>query len=408
MSAEFVPVIVGTDINTYLTSVSFHQEYGVKPYLLGRDTLGVTQYSNLFSGIKYDADIETQDGLVKALRAYAEEIPHQGRPLLLVGTSDKYVRLLVEARELLADLYVMNVPSAPVNDALQDKKQFYTLAAEHGLPIPDTYFHRVGDPLQVQVKRYPVVVKPANGIEYFRRPFPGQQKVYQAHSEAELAEIIGTIAEAGYREDVIIQDYIPGDDPYNWDSVLYLNTAGEAEMVSFGQVALQEHIASAVGNYTAVIARYDEPIMTQLAQFLETIGYTGIANADLKYDSRDGQYKVFEFNTRQGRSSYYTTQLGHNLARYLVDDLVHDNRKKLAYARGKALFTVVPRYILRRYINDPEILAETKALIKEGNWSSPLWYRGDKHLKRRAFLLMRNYRYADKYKNASWGGNPGD
>lgn len=402
MSADFVPVIVGTDVNTYLTSVCFHEEYRVKPYLLGRDSLGVTYYSDLFSRIKYHADIEDPAALVKALREYAGEIPHEGRPLLLIGTSDKYVRLIVENRKHLEDLYVMNVPTAEVNHALQDKKQFYSLAAEHGLPIPDTYFHKVGEPPSVQVRRYPVVVKPSNGIEYFRNSFPHQQKIYQVHSDAELTEVISVIEASGYRDELIIQDYIPGDDTYNWDSVLYLNTQGRAELVTFGQVALQEHIASAVGNYTAVIARYDKPTMTQLAQFLEAVGYTGIANADLKYDSRDGQYKVLEFNTRQGRSSYYTAQLGHNLAQYLVDDLIHSKRKELQYARGEALFTVVPRYILRRYVRDQNILAEVKRLIKTRKWRSPLWYRGDRNLKRRAYLLMRNYRYASKYKTANW------
>lgn len=402
MSADFVPVIVGTDINTYLTSVSFHEEYGVKPYLLGRDSLGPTKYSTLFSRIKYDSKIEEPESLVRALREYAQEIPHGELPLVLVGTSDKYVRLIVENRESLQDLYLLNVPSPEVNDALQDKKSFYALAEEHGLPIPETHFHEVGRPLNVDITRYPVVVKPSNGIEYFRYQFAGQEKVYQVDSKSELAGIVDRIEAAGYRGELIIQDYIPGDDTVNWDSVLYLNTRGEAELVTFGQVALQEHTASAVGNYTAVVARYDESMMTQLVQFLEKIGYTGVANADLRYDRRDGQYKVLEFNTRQGRSSFYSTQLGHNLARYFVDDLVHGLRKPLRYAHGEALFTVVPRYILRRYVTDPVMRAEVKRLIRSGHWRSPLWYRGDRNLKRRAFLLMRDYRYASKYRHAQW------
>lgn len=403
MSADFVPVIVGTDINTYLTSISFHEEFGVRPYLLGRNSLGPTHYSGLFSRIKYDSEIEDPDALVRALRQYAYEIPHGGRPLVLIGTSDKYVRLIVENRESLQDLYLMNVPAPEVNDALQDKKAFCELAERHGLPIPDTYFHRVGDPLTVAVKRYPVVVKPSNGIEYFRTQFDGQEKVYKVDSISELRGVVDRIESSGYRDDLIIQDYIPGDDTTNWDSVLYLNTQGEAELVTLAQVALQEHMASAVGNYTAVVARYDEPVMTLLVQFLEKVGYTGIANADLRYDRRDGQYKVLEFNTRQGRSSYYSTQLGHNLTRYLADDLIHGAAKKLQYAQGETLFTIVPRYILRRYVKDPAMLAEVKRLIRSGKWRRPLWYRGDRSLKRRAFLMMRDYRYAAKYRDAQWG-----
>lgn len=402
MSSDFIPVIVGTDINTYLTGVCFHQEYGIRPYLLGRDTMGVTQYSAIFERIRYDAGIEDPDGLVAALRAYAEEIPHEGRPLVLVGTSDKYVRLIVENRDRLEDLYRMNVPSPEINAALQDKHQFYALAEKHGLPIPETHFHQAGDPLDVEISRYPVIVKPSNGIEYFRNPFPGQEKVYRVDDDEQLRAVVERIAAGGYRDQLIIQDFIPGDDTAIWDSVLYLNSSGRAEFVTFGQVALQEHTATAVGNYTAIVSHHDRPMMEQLVGFLEEIGYTGFANADLKWDYRDGEYKVLEFNTRQGRSSYYATQLGHNLARYLVDDVVHARRKELSYVDGEVLFTVVPRYILRRYVTDETVAADVRRLIRSGRWMNPLWYRGDKHLKRRAFLLMRGYRYAKKYRESTW------
>src|SRR5699024_5938737 len=112
------------------------------------------------------------------------------------------------------------------------------------------------------------------------------------------------IKNSGYRDELIIQDYIPGDDTYMWDSVLYLNSKSKTELVTFGQVVLQEHTATAIGNYTSVLTRYNEEMMKKLQQFLETVGYVGFANFDIKYDERDGKFKIFEVNIRQGRSSY--------------------------------------------------------------------------------------------------------
>ncbi|MDO4670234.1 MAG: hypothetical protein Q4A67_02055 [Aerococcus sp.] len=398
----FIPVIVGTDLNAYNMSASFHEEYGVKPYLLGQVSLGFTHYSNIIAHIKLVDHLHDTHVFVQALLDYAKEIPANGAPLLLVGTSDEYVRLIIENQETLSDHYVFNVLTEDLLNQLTNKERFYELAAAHGLPIPETIVYQMGDPLDFTIPHFPVIVKPSNSVLYNAHPFPGKEKVYRLESQQEVVETIQKIAGGGYPGKLLIQEYIEGDDTYNWDSVLYLNQASQAQFVSFGQVALQEHEATAVGNYTAIISRYNHPVMKQLKEFLEAIHYTGFANFDMKYDTRTETFKVFEVNVRQGRSSYYVTQMGHNLTRYLVADVIQHQHGECTYIQQDNLFTVVPKNILRDYIKNPMIRQEAMDLIKAGKWGNPLFYKGDHSLVRKLYLAVRQYRYRAKYKNAKW------
>lgn len=398
----FIPVIVGTDLNAYHMSASFHEAYHVKPYLLGQLSLGFTHYSNIIAKIKLVDHLHESAVFVQALIDYHEEINPGDVPLLLVGTSDEYVRLIIENQDQLAPYYVFNVLTEDLLNQLTNKERFYQLAAEHGLPVPETAVYQMGEPFNLTIPHFPVIVKPSNSVLYNAHPFPGKEKVYRLNSEAEVKATIAQIEQGGYPGKLLIQEYIEGDDTYNWDSVLYLNQNSQAQFVSFGQVALQEHEATAVGNYTAILSRYNPQVMAQLKDFLEAIHYTGFANFDMKYDTRTKTYKVFEVNVRQGRSSYYVTQMGHNLAYYLVEDVINHHAQDCTFIQAENLFTVVPKNILRDYIHNADIREEALGLIKAGKWGNPLFYKGDHSLIRRLYLAVRQYRYRAKYQNAKW------
>lgn len=399
---DFIPVIVGTDLNAYHMAASFHEAYGVRPHLLGKVQLGFTHYSTIIERTTLVDRLDDAEVFCDALITYAQQLSTD-LPLLLVGTSDHYVRLIVEHAEQLRGLYRFNYPTEELLNQMLVKDSFYPLAQQHGLTIPETHIHQVGEPVELEISRFPVILKPGNGVEYYRNPFAGQEKVYRLYSHDDVAAVIGTIEASGYRGTVIIQDFIPGDDTYIWDSVLYLNTAGRAEFVNFGQVVLQEHEASAIGNYTAIVSRFDAEVMSRLKDFLEAVGYTGFANVDLKFDSRDGEFKVLEVNIRQGRSSWYATAQGHNLAGYLVEDLICGRQnRECAFVDEELLFTVVPKYILRHYVTEPSVHADVTRLIRQKKVHNPLYYRGDRSLLRRAWLAVRGARYRKKYASATW------
>lgn len=95
----------------------------------------------------------------------------------------------------------------------------------------------------------------------------------------------------------------------------------KVKMMCLGHVLLEEHTPHGSGNHAVIITEHQEELMTKVKNLLETIGYVGFSNFDIKYDVRDNRYKFFEINTRQGRSNYYVTGSGFNVAVILSKSL---------------------------------------------------------------------------------------
>lgn len=397
-------MILGTNIHGYTHARSFHETYGVKPVMIGKIKLGFTWDSSILE-LELHQDIADDDAFLPRLTERAQQLAQRYQvPLLLVPSTDIYVELVTRHQEALSEHFLFNTPAEPLRQKFMDKQRFYQLAAEHGVDIPETQVHQVGDPFDLEVDRFPVIIKPANPNQWWhnQHKIAGHKKVYKLNSAEEVAQVVSTVEASDYRDALIIQEFIPGDDTNIWDSVVYLNTEGTCELVTLGRVALQEHESHLVGSYTAIISRYDESLMLTYKNFLEAVGYTGVANVDIKYDPRDDKYKVMEINARPGRSSYYTALLGHPVMQYLVDDLVFGRRKELTLAKGDVLFHVAPRYILRKYVTNSEVRAEVDRLIKQRKAINPLWYRADRSPKRLAYLAGRHLRQGKKYLSATW------
>ena len=88
------------------------------------------------------------------------------------------------------------------------------------------------------------------------------------------------------------------------------------------------------------------------------------------------------------------------MAKYLVDDLVYGIEKPLTYLDEHFLFTVVPKAVLNKFVDDPSIQKEISSLIRAGKYGNPLFYKKDRHMKRKLYLLMRQINYYKKYKNS--------
>ena len=154
----------------------------------------------------------------------------------------------------------------------------------------------------------------------------------------------------------------------------YSDRNAKVKMMCLGHVLLEEHTPHGIGNHAVIITEQNRELEEQFKYLLESINYVGFSNFDIKYDPRDGKYKAFEINTRQGRSNYYVTGAGANIAKLLVDDYVLKKELEFVSVSKEHLWLVVPKKVAFDYISQPEYKAQMQRLFDSGNFVNPLNY----------------------------------
>lgn len=381
---EFIPVMLGGDINTYSVARAFYEQYQVKSYIFGKFPSGPSYNSKI---IEYHPDprIDTDEYFLTTMNGFAKE--HADKKIVLIGCGDSYVALISKHKSDLEKNIIAPYIDFDLMDSLQQKELFYQLCEKHGVNYPGTLIYDSSMGLDFEVKfQYPVILKPSDSIKYWEHPFPGQNKVYTIKDRAELEKVIQDIYGAGYPDKLIIQDMIPGNDEYMNVLTVYSDKNGKVKMMCFGHVLLEEHTPHGIGNHAVIITELHEDVMLRVKKLLEDLHYVGYSNFDIKFDKRDGKYKFFEINTRQGRSNYYVTGSGFNVAKYIVEEYVYGKELPFEMAKEEHLWMVVPKAVAFKYIKEEANLKKMRRLIKEKKAVNPVFMKGDAKPKR--FLAM--------------------
>ena len=402
MENKIKVLIMGTDINAYYMSRCYHELTGKKADIIGNRAMPYTDISNSII-IK---DFNNKENFIKALTEYGEK--NKDYEILLIATSDLYVKLVAEEKSLLEKYYVFNYPDIELVNNLLVKEKFYDIYKDMGLDMPKTYIYPCNKNEDInKIKKcfneYPIIIKPSDGVEYHSLDDTTLAKVYKIHSEEELEKIIKKIENAGYNKNLIIQEFIPGDDSALFDSVFYVGKDKKAKLATFAQIGLQEHTPTGIGNCTVLVNGYDEhgykeEIVYKLKEFIEKIGYQGFAEFDIKYDKRDNKYKVLEINPRQSRSGYYMAACGYNLVETLINDLIQNKEMTFKIIKEKYVLSFVPKKVINKYIENKKLKKEINILIKNKKLINPLKYKKDMSLGRIKYMFLRDRNYIKKYK----------
>ena len=373
---DLLPVLLGSDANVYGMARSFYMEYGVTSLAIGKGALAATANSKLVKVAVIEPDLEDDAVFVRTLTGFARA--NGGKTLVLVSCGDNYTGLMARNRAALEPFYKFACPTPELVAELDTKEFFYKACQRHGLAYPRTFGCTSENYKTVELPfPFPCIIKASNSVAYWNCKFPHKKKVFVAYNKEEFDAITAAIYSSSYQDNLVLQEYIPGDD--NCMRVLncYSGLDHKVKLMALGR-----------------------PLLEKMRAFLEDVGWEGFSNFDMKYDARDGQYKLFEMNPRQGRSSFFVTAIGYNLAKWLVEDVVEHKEQGLTIADARHLWMIAPAGILKKYLKDEALLAEARELMRQGKVSHQLFCKEDAGLKRRVWYIknqLNNYRKYKRY-----------
>lgn len=388
-----LPVLLGSGANAYGLARGFYQEYGVRSLAVGPSILLQCRNSRILD-TRTIPDLATENGFVPALRSLARELKAEDpdvRPLI-IACGDTTAALLAHHRDEISQDYLTATVDGDTLDRAVDKVSFWRLCQQADVDTPLTAVYSYADfmagvPIP-EPAAYPLEIKAADSVAYLKVQFEGRKKAYTTRDRDESSAVVRAIYDHGYRGDLIIQEFIPGDDTEMRTLNAYINMDGSVAMMCMGNPLMEEYAPSRIGNYAAIVSEGDDTVYRQCAKLMQTLRYTGFANFDIKRDPRDGSYRFLEINPRPGGSSDYVTQAGFNLARWIWKDLVLEEHDEPAFCHNRHLWIGVPKFVVRRFAPEGPLKQVALQLMRQGLCSKSAHWNKDMN-PRRALELFR-------------------
>ena len=265
---------------------------GVPMYLVAQDKMPTPLSTSRYWSAKAQWDFgrpeaDSVEFLVELSRKLRTR--HGARPVLLTAADWAAIFIESHADELEEHFAFPNAPT-PVVHRLVDKWSMNQLAAELGIPTPETVCPQSRDDVAAYVEsaRFPVVVK---ATDSFREHVPASTV---ARTPADLLDKYDREAALG-PPNMIFQEYIPGDATSVWMCNAYFDRDGRCRAIFTGQKLRQ---LSSTGIATLAVCVENETVARQTQSFLEGVGYRGCVGIGHRYDARDGRYKLLDVNAR--------------------------------------------------------------------------------------------------------------
>ena len=270
---------------------------GVPVYGVHEDRWAPAASSRYLAGrVFWQPPPDDVDRITAGLLGLARRI---GRPAVLLPTDDAGAIFLAEHGGPLRDSFLFADPPAELPRQVAGKYSLFQLCRHLGVPSPrGTMAWSAGEAADFAATAgFPVIGKLATPWRAAGcHGGPPLRSTTIIHDRAELAEAWLRCTEAGLG--LMLQEYLPGGPGQDWFFHGYCDTAGRCQPAFTG---VKDRSYPAYAGLTSLgHAAPNTELREQLTGLLAALGFRGIVDLDLRFDPRDGQYKLLDFNPRLG------------------------------------------------------------------------------------------------------------
>lgn len=265
-----------------------------------------------------DLNIKKPEEIMRFLKELPRHV--QEKPVLLTD-NEEHLQLLYDNWHSLSRFYL--APFDVTNRLLTDKCQLYEHALKAGINAPVTY---TGD-AQLNVKTFPVIVKPINDDKLWADSGLKYQKVYECQNRNELIETLNMLKR--YEADSVTQEIIPGDVTNLCCVTLYRNHLGT--IMTGCVVKKMRQYPMNYGTGTVHLTCDQEKLIAYSKRLLEATNYIGVAMIEYKYDARSQTFFIIEVNGRFPVETGIVKKLGNDFVYRVYKDVVNPSRESRSY-----------------------------------------------------------------------------
>ena len=302
---------------------------GIPVIVLDVDSKSMVRYSRHVSRlVPCPNPLNSEAGFIDTLMELGCSLDH--RPVY-IPTGDAEVLALSKHKEKLITYYRMPVASFGTINLLVNKKLFFQDVIRRNIPCPRTCFPETVDEMRKMAADigYPLIMKSAYS-HLFIQEF--HKKVFVIHSPSTLETAIAMLNAP--IQDYFLQEIIPGNTLYLFYG--YFNRLSVPLGICGYDKVRQFPRDFGIGTICRSINR-TQPVHTAV-EYLQNIGYYGMAEPEFKLDPRDGQYKLIEINTRSVTQTQLAAACGIHVEYLAYQDLIHGNVEPAAPAAGAVLW----------------------------------------------------------------------